>query len=123
MYGNGLNIRDWLFVDDHIDALLLIFKKGRIGEKYCIGGFGERTNKEVLEKICNSLDTFLPKEYPHTKLIKNVKDRAGHDKRYAIDSNKLTKELNWNPKISFDKGIELTIHWYLNNRTWWEYLK
>ncbi|KGG00350.1 MULTISPECIES: dTDP-glucose 4,6-dehydratase [Prochlorococcus] len=123
LYGNGLNIRDWLFVDDHIDALLLIFKKGRIGEKYCIGGFGERTNKEVLEKICNSLDTFFPKEYPHIKLIQNVKDRAGHDKRYAIDPNKLTKELNWKPKISFDKGIELTIHWYLNNRTWWEYLK
>ena len=94
-----------------------------MGEKYCIGGYGERTNKEVLEKICSSLDIYIPKENPHKELIKNVKDRAGHDKRYAIDSNKIKKELNWTPKISFDKGIELTIKWYLKNRNWWENLK
>ena len=123
LYGNGLNVRDWLFVEDHIDALILVFQKGKVGEKYCIGGYGERTNKEVLEKICSSLDIYIPKEYPHKELIKNVKDRAGHDKRYAIDSNKIKKELNWTPKISFDKGIELTIKWYLKNRNWWENLK
>tara|TARA_B100001109_G_C18846021_1_gene466854 strand:- start:200 stop:1216 length:1017 start_codon:yes stop_codon:yes gene_type:complete len=123
LYGDGLNIRDWLFVEDHIDALILVYKKGRIGEKYCVGGYGERTNKEVLEKICNILDIFVPKEYLHRELIKNVQDRAGHDRRYAIDSNKITKELNWIPKISFDKGIELTVTWYLENRNWWKYLK
>ena len=123
LYGNGLNIRDWLFVEDHIDALMLVLKKGRIGEKYCIGGYGERTNNAVLEKICENLDIFIPKNYPHKQLIKNVKDRAGHDNRYAIDSDKITKELNWLPKISFEKGIEITVNWYLENSYWWNNLK
>ncbi len=123
LYGNGLNIRDWLFVEDHIDALILVFKKGRIGEKYCIGGYGERTNNAVLEKICENLDIFIPKNYPHKQLIKNVKDRAGHDNRYAIDSDKISKELNWLPKISFEKGIEITVNWYLENSYWWNNLK
>ena len=120
LYGNGLNIRDWLFVEDHIDALLLISQKGRIGEKYCIGGYGEKTNKEVLEKICTLLDIYIPKTYPHKNLIEYVKDRAGHDNRYAIDSNKIKTELNWIPNFTFNEGIELTVKWYLENRNWWD---
>ena len=123
LYGDGLNIRDWLFVEDHIDALMLVLKKGKIGEKYCIGGYGEKTNNEVLEKICKNLDIFIPKKYPHKQLIKNVKDRAGHDYRYAIDSDKIKRELNWLPKISFEKGIEITVNWYLENSYWWNNIK
>ena len=93
LYGDGLNIRDWLFVEDHVEALLLISQKGQIGKNYCIGGFGDRTNKEVQYQICSILDEVAPKNYPHASLITNVKDRPGHDKRYAIDSRRIVEEL------------------------------
>ena len=118
LYGDGLNIRDWLYVEDHVEALLLIAEKGKIGSSYCVGGFGERTNKEVQLKICKMLDEIDPKKFPHAKLIKNVKDRPGHDKRYAINSTKIQQELDWKPKISFEDGLNKTIHWYLNNLDW-----
>ena len=119
LYGDGSNVRDWLFIDDHIDALLMVFKNGKIGEKYCIGGNNERTNKEVLIKICEFLDTNLPKTFSHEKLITYVSDRLGHDQRYAINTTKIKKELGWEPKISFDEGLSKTLEWYLNNQEWW----
>ena len=118
LYGNGLNIRDWLYVEDHVDALLLIAEKGEVGKSYCIGGFGEKTNKEVQLQICNILDKVKPKEFPHANLIKNVADRPGHDERYAINSNLIQKELGWTPKINFVDGLKKTMHWYVDNLQW-----
>ena len=118
LYGNGSNIRDWLYVEDHVDALLLIAEKGKVGKSYCIGGFGEKTNKEVQLQICNLLDKVKPKEFPHSDLIKNVEDRPGHDKRYSINSNLIQKELGWTPKITFEDGLEKTINWYVDNLEW-----
>ena len=120
LYGNGLNIRDWLYVEDHVEALLLIAEKGEIGQSYCIGGYGEKTNKEVQIKICNILDEIHPKQFPHEALIKNVTDRPGHDKRYAINSNLIQKKLGWTPKMTFEDGLKKTIYWYLNNLKWSE---
>tara|TARA_S200000501_G_scaffold375713_1_gene428470 strand:+ start:474 stop:1544 length:1071 start_codon:yes stop_codon:yes gene_type:complete len=118
LYGNGINIRDWLYVEDHVEALLLIADQGKAGKSYCIGGFGERTNKEVQLQICNILDKVNPRDFPHSTLIKNVADRPGHDKRYAINSKLIQKELGWAPKITFEDGLKKTIHWYLNNLKW-----
>ncbi len=118
LYGDGLNIRDWLYVDDHVDALLLVADKGKVGKRYCIGGFGERTNKDVQLQICNILDEVNPREFLHADLIKNVADRPGHDKRYAINSNLLQKELGWTPKITFENGLKKTVNWYFNNLKW-----
>tara|TARA_Y100000991_G_scaffold214746_1_gene203237 strand:- start:100 stop:1170 length:1071 start_codon:yes stop_codon:yes gene_type:complete len=118
LYGDGLNIRDWLYVEDHIEALLLIADKGEVGKSYCIGGFGERTNKEVQLKICDILDEVNPKEFPHSSLIKKVADRPGHDKRYAINSNLIQNQLGWKTKINFEDGLKKTIKWYLNNLQW-----
>ncbi len=120
LYGDGLNIRDWLFIDDHIDALLMVLENGNIGDKYCIGGNGEKTNKEVLLKICEYLDINIPKQFSHKKLITHVSDRLGHDQRYAINPSKIKKDLGWEPKISFEEGLKKTINWYLNNKDWWE---
>ena len=120
LYGNGFNIRDWLYVEDHVEALLLIAEKGEIGKSYCIGGYGEKTNKEVQIKICKILDEIYPKEFPHEALIKNVTDRPGHDKRYAINSTLIQKKLGWTPKITFEDGLKKTIYWYLNNLKWSE---
>ena len=118
LYGNGLNIRDWLYVDDHIEALLLIADKGEIGTSYCIGGFGERTNREVQIQICKILDQVTPKKFPHATLIEYVTDRPGHDKRYSINSNLIRKKLGWKPKITFEEGLKKTIYWYLKNTKW-----
>ncbi len=118
LYGNGLNIRDWLYVEDHIEALLLIADKGEIGTSYCIGGFGERTNKEVQIQICKILDEVTPKKFPHESLIEYVTDRPGHDKRYSINSNLIKKKLGWTPKITFEEGLKKTINWYLKNTKW-----
>jgi dTDP-glucose 4,6-dehydratase len=114
LYGDGMNIRDWLYVEDHVDALLLAANKGRIGESYCIGGYGERTNLQVIEKICSILDKIQPKQSPHRNLITFVKDRLGHDRRYAIDPAKITTELDWQPRHGFDEGLEATVNWYVN---------
>ena len=105
-------------MEDHVEALLLLAEKGEVGKSYCIGGFGERSNKEVQLQICNMLDKFNPREFPHAALIKNVADRPGHDKRYAINSNLIKKELGWSPKITFEDGLQKTIYWYLNNLKW-----
>lgn len=116
LYGDGLNIRDWLYVEDHVDALLLAANKGRIGESYCIGGHGERTNLQVIEKICSILDEIQPKNTPHRNLITFVKDRLGHDRRYAIDPAKITTELGWQPRHGFEEGLEATVKWYVNQK-------
>ena len=115
IYGDGENIRDWLYVEDHVNGLIEVLNKGKIGEKYCIGGNEERTNNEVVNSICTILDEARPQNKPYKRLITYVKDRLGHDKRYAIDSVKIKSELNWKPKYSFENGIKKTVLWYLNN--------
>ncbi|WP_462410962.1 dTDP-glucose 4,6-dehydratase [Neobacillus sp. Marseille-QA0830] len=113
VYGDGLNIRDWLYVEDHCQAIDLVLHKGRDGEVYNVGGNNERTNIDIVKTILKQLGK------PES-LIKYVKDRPGHDRRYAIDATKLRTELGWQPKHNFDTGIKETIDWYLNNREWWE---
>ena len=115
VYGNGANVRDWLHVSDHCEAIDLIIHKGRVGEVYNIGGHNERTNLEVVKTILKALGK------PES-LIRYVTDRPGHDRRYAIDPTKLETELGWKPKYTFDTGIPMTIDWYLNNREWWEHI-
>jgi len=117
LYGDGMNIRDWLYVEDHVDALLLAANNGRIGESYCIGGHGERTNLQVIENICTILDQLKPEGSPHRKLITFVKDRLGHDRRYAINPEKITTELGWQPRHDFEDGLEETVKWYVNQKT------
>lgn len=118
IYGKGENVRDWLFVDDHIDAILLVAEKGVPGKKYCIGGNNEKKNLDVVNKICEYLDKHIPQNYSYKSLIKFVKDRQGHDFRYAIDSSLIREELNWVPNYNFEKGLHKTIDWYLNNKKW-----
>ena len=113
VYGNGENVRDWLHVSDHCEAIDLIIHKGKVGEVYNIGGHNERTNLQVVQTILKALDK------PES-LIKYVKDRPGHDRRYAIDPTKIETELGWKPKYNFDTGIAQTIQWYLDNKEWWE---
>ncbi len=124
IYGNGQQIRDWLYVDDHADALYHVITRGRVGETYNIGGNNEKTNLEVVHSICEILDELVPNksnDSNHFKdLITFVPDRPGHDKRYAIDSTKIQKELNWKPSESFDSGLRKTIKWFIENREWWE---
>ena len=118
LYGDGQNVRDWLFVEDHVDALLLVAQKGQIGESYCVGGFGERSNKEVVLEICNLLDQYRPSDAPYFALVTPVGDRPGHDRRYAIDSSRISSDLGWQPKHSFANGIAATLKWYLDNLAW-----
>ena len=115
IYGDGSNIRDWLYVEDHVDALILAATKGEIGETYCIGGFGEKTNLEVVKNICQILDVLSPKEIEHSQLISFIKDRKGHDKRYSINPSKIQSKLNWQPKYSFEEALLKTIKWYLSS--------
>lgn len=123
VYGDGSNIRDWLYVDDHAKALRLVVTRGRIGEKYNIGGRNERRNIDVVHRICDVLDRLAPKAQSHRALITFVKDRPGHDHRYAIDATKLEAELGWRAEENFDTGIEKTIAWYLANEWWWRPLR
>ena len=123
VYGDGQNIRDWLYVDDHARALELIVRKGRLGETYNVGGRNERTNLHVVERICDTLDVLVPSEQPRRNLIKFVTDRPGHDQRYAIDATKLETELGWRAQENFETGIEKTIQWYLDNASWWQPLR
>lgn len=120
IYGTGLNIRDWIYVEDHCDALDLILSKGRIGESYNIGGECEKSNLEIVHSICEILDEVMPKPggTPYSTQIKFVADRPGHDFRYAIDSTKVKKELGWAPKHSFSDALRSTVLWYLNNSEW-----
>ncbi|MCQ1851224.1 dTDP-glucose 4,6-dehydratase [Neorhizobium galegae] len=123
VYGNGANIRDWLFVEDHAKALDLIAKRGRVGETYNIGGRNERRNIEVVKQICSIMDILRPQKAPHERLITHVTDRPGHDARYAIDATKLEAELGWKAEENFDTGIEKTVNWYLENEWWWAPLR
>lgn len=121
VYGDGNYTRDWLFVEDHAKAIELIFSKGRLGETYNIGGFNEWTNLDLIKLLCRLMDEKLGKASGSSlKLITFVKDRAGHDKRYAIDASKLNKELGWKPSVTFEEGLAKTITWYLENETWLE---
>lgn len=120
VYGNGANVRDWLFVDDHVAALLLVNEKGVPGETYNVGGRNERTNLEVVKAVCAVLDELRPRSSgKYEDLITYVKDRPGHDLRYAIDPSKLMRDLGWSPKETFDTGIRRTVQWYLDNEWWW----
>ncbi len=118
LYGDGLNIRDWLYVEDHVDALLLAATKGNPGEKYCIGGNNERTNRQVVEVICSLLDDIKPLPKPYSNLIKLVPDRPGHDQRYAINADLISNQLAWTPSYNFESAIKLTLIWYLENLDW-----
>ena len=118
IYGDGQNIRDWIYVDDHIDALMLVMSSGKIGNHYCIGSSEEHTNLDIASLICNFLDDLQPFNAPHSSLIRFVQDRLGHDRRYAIDSSKIRKELGWLPKHSFPSGLKQTINWYYCNKDW-----
>ncbi len=120
VYGSGLNVRDWLHVEDHCAALTLIMESGRIGETYNIGGGAERSNLDVVHKICETVDRLTSAERSSTELIEFVRDRPGHDFRYAIDASKLSKDLGWKPSVTFDQGIESTVQWYLDNEWWVE---
>ena len=125
VYGTGENVRDWLYVEDHAEALFLIATKGRPGESYNVGGASEKQNIEVVRAICAALDAQMPdaKIGPRESLIRFVTDRPGHDARYAIDFSKLKGELGWTPRHSFETGLEATVRWYLENRDWWEPLR
>jgi dTDP-glucose 4,6-dehydratase len=120
IYGDGKNIRDWLFVADHCDAIRTVLSRGRIGETYNIGGKNEKRNLEIVNTICSVLDELKPADpvVPHSKLITFVQDRPGHDRRYAIDARKIESELGWRPGETFETGIRKTIGWYLENDAW-----
>jgi dTDP-glucose 4,6-dehydratase len=124
VYGDGLQIRDWLYVEDHARALYIVLTRGKIGETYNIGGHNEKTNIEVVETICTLLDDLVPNKPNGIKhyadLITFVKDRPGHDARYAIDASKIKEQLNWTPDESFDSGVEKTVMWFLENKAWWQ---
>lgn len=120
VYGKGDNVRDWLYVNDHCEAIDAVLNIGKVGNTYIIGGNTEKTNLEVVQSICNLLDDVLPKKSgKYHELIKFVKDRPGHDFRYAIDFTKIKNELGWEPKVDFNRGIRETIKWYLENEDWW----
>jgi len=118
VYGDGKNIRDWLFVEDHARALRLVLERGQVGEVYCIGGRAERTNLQVVSLLCEILDELHPKGAPHNRLVTFVKDRPGHDRRYAIDCSKIEQELGWKQQESFETGLRKTVQWFLDNPEW-----
>ncbi len=118
VYGDGKNIRDWLYVEDHVKAIDTIFHNGICGETYNIGGDNEKMNIEIVKLLCTIVDEKLKNTQDSVQLIEYIKDRPGHDKRYAIDSTKLQKELGWKPETDFRKGLELTVDWYLQNKNW-----
>ena len=118
LYGDGENIRDWLYVDDHVDALFLAANRGKVGESYCVGGYGEKKNIEILKIICKVLDEIYPKHSPFERLITKVEDRKGHDRRYAIDPSKIKNELGWKPKYQLEERLKTTVHWYIKNKNW-----
>ncbi|MEW6316097.1 MAG: dTDP-glucose 4,6-dehydratase [Pseudomonadota bacterium] len=123
VYGNGQQIRDWLYVEDHARALTVVFEQGKIGEEYNIGGHNEQKNLHVVETICDILEELKPEKpagiQHYRDLITFVQDRPGHDQRYAIDASKIKRELGWVPQETFETGLRKTVEWYLNNETWW----
>jgi dTDP-glucose 4,6-dehydratase len=122
VYGKGENVRDWLYVEDHARALFTVASHGKVGQSYNIGGAAERANLEVVTSICRLLDEMLraSPHRPHERLITFVTDRPGHDRRYAMDTAKITQQLQWSPRESFDSGLRKTVAWYIDNRWWWE---
>jgi dTDP-glucose 4,6-dehydratase len=121
VYGAGDNVRDWLYVEDHAEALALILARGQVGGKYNVGGDAERKNIDVVQQICALVDAADPGAAcgPRAQLIRFVADRPGHDKRYAMDAGKLARELGWRPRESFESGLAHTVRWYVDNREWW----
>ena len=122
IYGNGSNVRDWLYVEDHAEALLLVVRKGEIGRSYNIGGENELSNLELVRAICGILDRLLPKTNSYAEQITFVADRPGHDMRYAIDPTRIREELGWRPSVTVEEGLERTVRWYLENESWWRAL-
>ena len=120
VYGNGENIRDWLYVEDHADALLLVLEKGQLNRSYNIGGENERRNIDLVRTICALLDEMAPKATPYADQITFVTDRPGHDARYAIDPTRIRDELGWRPSVTVEEGLRRTVRWYLDNRDWWQ---
>ncbi|WP_457648038.1 dTDP-glucose 4,6-dehydratase [Profundibacter sp.] len=123
IYGTGDNIRDWLFVEDHADALLTVMQRGQNGRSYNIGGENEVTNLQLVQKLCAILDRTCPAKNPYADLITFVADRPGHDLRYAIDPGRIRTELGWRPSVTLDQGLEKTVQWYLDNEHWWRALQ
>jgi dTDP-glucose 4,6-dehydratase len=123
VYGQGLNIRDWLYVEDHADALLTVLTKGAPHRTYCIGGENEARNIDLVHKICALLDQMRPANHPYADQIAFVTDRPGHDARYAIDPTRIRNELGWRPSVTLDQGLERTVRWYLDNESWWRALQ
>jgi dTDP-glucose 4,6-dehydratase len=123
VYGKGENVRDWLFVEDHADALLLVVEKGDIGRSYNIGGENEVRNIDIVRIICALLDEMHPAGAPHDRLISFVTDRPGHDLRYAIEPARIREELGWRPSVTLEEGLRLTVRWYLDNAAWWQPLQ
>ncbi len=120
IYGKGENVRDWLYVEDHADALLLVLEKSALGRSYNIGGENERSNLELVQTICTILDALKPASEPYADLIEFVSDRPGHDLRYAIDPTRIREELGWRPSVTVEEGLEKTVRWYLENEEWWQ---
>jgi len=123
IYGKGENIRDWLYVEDHADALLTVVNKGEIGRTYNIGGENEATNLELVTTICSLLDEMNPGPSPYGEQITFVADRPGHDMRYAIDPERIRTELGWRPSVTVEEGLRRTVRWYLDNEPWWKALQ
>jgi dTDP-glucose 4,6-dehydratase len=123
VYGEGLNVRDWLYVEDHADALLCVLQKGELNRSYNIGGENEARNIDIVKMICGILDTKQPKDTKYAEQITYVTDRPGHDLRYAIDPTRIATELGWRPSVTLEQGLELTVQWYLDNEDWWRALQ
>lgn len=119
VYGDGGNVRDWLYVEDHADALLLVLEKGELGRSYNIGGENEARNIDLVRTICAEMDRLRPQNAPHERLISFVTDRPGHDRRYAIDPTRIRTELGWRPSVTVEEGLRRTVEWYLDNEDWW----
>jgi len=123
IYGDGSNVRDWLYVEDHAEALLLVVQKGELGRSYNIGGENERSNLELVTTLCGILDELRPSNHPYAEQITYVTDRPGHDARYAIDPGRIRAELGWRPSVTVEEGLRRTVQWYLDNEDWWRALQ
>ena len=123
VYGTGENVRDWLYVEDHADALLTVLQRGEVGRTYNIGGENEATNIDLVRMICTILDELRPAATPYAELIGFVADRPGHDLRYAIDPTRIRTELGWRPSVTLEEGLRRTVAWYLDNAPWWQALE
>lgn len=123
VYGTGANVRDWLYVEDHADALLTVLEKGEVARSYNIGGHNERTNLDLVKTLCALLDERRPENAPHADLITFVTDRPGHDMRYAIDATRIEEELGWTPSVTVEEGLAKTVDWFLDNEDWWRALQ